>query len=294
MHRALIAFVFVSFTLGLSAQTSVWKVTRGDSMLYLGGTCHVLRASDFPLPAEFDHAYAAATAIYFETDLKRVDSPEMQQIVLTRGVFPEGTTLETSLSAEAWAVVQTYCEKKGMPPARIAPLRPWLFTVMVAQMELQKLGVTAEGVDLRYFRQATADAKTIGELETFERHIDFITAMGAGRESEMIVHTLEDLDRAAAELPALLSAWRSGDLAKIETLLIAELREKFPDLHQQLLVQRNHDWMPVITRLLATPETEFVLAGVGHMAGPDGLIALLQASGCTVEQIKVPAAVGSD
>jgi len=268
------------------AESSVWKVSKGENALYLGGTSHLLRPADFPLPPEFDEAYAAASAVYFETDIKRSMSAEMQQIVQQRGMLPEGRTLESVLSPRAWKRVQTYCAQRGLPLGQFAKLRPWLFLTMIGIMEIQKLGVTQEGVDMHFFQRATADQKTIGELESFEHHIDYITNLAAGHESEMIEQSLDDLAALPKDLDDLLSGWRKGDLAPLDKLMHEEMRAKYPAIYSTLLVERNNNWLPVIERLVATPETEFVLAGIGHMVGPDGLLAQLQKRGYAIEQIK--------
>jgi uncharacterized protein YbaP (TraB family) len=56
----------------LYGETSVWKISRGDNVLYLGGTIHVLRESDYPLPEPFDEAFEQADIVVFET---LVDDP---------------------------------------------------------------------------------------------------------------------------------------------------------------------------------------------------------------------------
>ena len=53
----------------LWAQSPVWKIESEQGSLYLAGTIHVLRDSDYPLPAAFDKAYAEAELLAFETDI---------------------------------------------------------------------------------------------------------------------------------------------------------------------------------------------------------------------------------
>lgn len=272
----------------LCAQTSVWKVTKGNSTLYLGGTCHVLRASDLPLPPEFDAAYRAATVVYFETDLARAQSPEMQQIVMTRGIFTDGTTIDQIVSPATWAELSRYCEKRQIPLPQFRNMKPWLLAVMIAAIELQKLGVSQEGADMIYLGRVRADGKKLGQLETFERQVDYLTGMAGDKPDEFLRNAVSDLDKIETEFTQLLGAWRKGDLAAIDGFMNRELREKYPELHRRLIVERNNAWLPVVEKLLATPETEFVLAGVGHMAGPEGLVAQLRAHGCKVEQVTAP------
>lgn len=278
-------FATVLLAGSLVAQSSVWKVTKGDSTLYLGGTCHVLRPTDLPLPAEFDQAYAAAQILVFETDLARASSPEMQQIVMQRGLFTAGKTLDQVLTPEAWAELGKYCTQRGLPVERMRQMRPWLVVVMMAAMELQKLGVSPQGVDQIYFQRAKADGKTIGELESFERQVDFITGMAADRPSDLIANSLADLEKLPQEINDLLAAWRKGDLAALQRIMNDEMRTKYPELFQKLLVARNDAWLPVIEKMHGTPEIEFILAGVGHMSGPEGLIARLRERGYQVEPV---------
>lgn len=277
----------VSFAGTLAAQSSVWKVTKADRTLYLGGTCHVLRPSDFPLPAEYEVAFSAAEELVFESDIARLKEPATQRLLLQRGIYQDATTLETVLSPVAWSKLTEYCAAAGLPAAQLRQMRPWMATVMIAAIELQKLGVTQEGVDAHFHQRAgTAGKKTSG-LETLEEHLGYVTGLGAGQESEMILSTLADLADLPRMFPELIAAWRSGDMTKLDELMLHDMREQYPAVHAELIVKRNNAWLPRLAEMLKTPATEFVLVGAGHLAGDDGLLAALRRRGCTIEQIVV-------
>lgn len=291
MIRRLLAALIVVLLNGtaLLAQSSVWKVTRGAHTLYLGGTLHLLRPSDFPLPAEFDAAFAASATLVFEADITRLQSPEMQQIVAVHGVFADGRTLEKALTPKAWKAVQDYCAKSGMPIAQVSQYKPWLFTIIVTAIELQKAGISTEGVDLHYFNRARAAGKPTSALETFEQQVDFLVNMGAGHESEMIINSLEELAETPRILGEVLEAWRAGDMARLDKLLLRDARTKYPTIFKDLIVDRNNAWLPKLDALLKSPEVEFVLVGAGHLAGAEGLLTRLRRRGYAIEQIKAPA-----
>jgi uncharacterized protein YbaP (TraB family) len=292
-HRAwlrLPALVIASlgFAAGLFAESSVWKVTKGDSVVYLGGTCHLLRPADFPLPKEFDAAYAAADALYFETDLARLNEPAIQRQLLTRGMFADGEgSLEQALDPEAWKALQDYCAQSGLPLEQLQSFRPWLLVVMISIGELQKAGVTQEGVDAYYFKRASSDRKTCGALEEVEQHLRYVTTMGVGHESDLVKNTLTELAALPAIFETLVGAWRTGDIAKVDELMMREIREKYPALYQQLVVDRNRLWVPRVEEMLRTPQTEFVLVGFLHLAGETGLVAALRQRGYQVELLAV-------
>ena len=276
----------------LVAQSSVWKVTRGANTIYLGGTCHVLRPGDFPLPREFDTAFTASGKLFFETDIARLQSEEMMQVIATKGMFTDGNTLEKVLTPAAWKAAQAWCAKSGLPIEQVSRMRPWLFTLTMAMVELQKLGVSSEGVDMHYFQKAAGAGKKTGELEPFERQLRFLTELGAGHESEMIAQSIEEGDEMSEKFSGLLTAWKNGDLAQLDTLMLQEMRKKYPAIFKELIVDRNKAWLPKLDEMLKTPEVEFVLVGAAHLPGAEGLIAQLRARGCTIEQVRATPEAG--
>ncbi len=286
-----LAVLLVSFLLvaGLAAESSVWKVSRNGRTLYLGGTCHYLRAADLPLPPEFDAAFARASVVCFETDLAQLQSPETQQTLLAQALFTDGMKLSDTLSPEAWQAVQGWAAKAGLPAAQLQSFKPWMVMMTIMGVELQRLGFTPEGVDQQFQRKAVAARKRLAQLETVEEQIGFVTNLGAGQESDLIVATLADLARLPAVLRDTVAAWRVGDLEKLDAMLSAEMRRDYPGVHATLISNRNQAWLPKLETMLAGEPTEFVLVGAAHLAGDDGLIALLRRKGCRIEQLAAPA-----
>ncbi|UCF85390.1 MAG: TraB/GumN family protein [Desulfobacteraceae bacterium] len=84
MKKLILALILnLSVSFSVSAETSLWKVQFQTSTTYIGGTCHVLRQSDYPLPEEFERAYADSDVIVFETEVDKLDSPEILEIITT-------------------------------------------------------------------------------------------------------------------------------------------------------------------------------------------------------------------
>jgi uncharacterized protein YbaP (TraB family) len=54
-------------SVSLYAETSVWKISNENNVLYIGGTVHILRASDYPLPEAFNTAFEKSEIMVFET-----------------------------------------------------------------------------------------------------------------------------------------------------------------------------------------------------------------------------------
>jgi uncharacterized protein len=261
----------------------VYVVSKGDQRLFLGGAFHLLRSTDLPLPSPFDDAFEAADVIYFETDIAQLRNQAMMQaVLLSRGLFLDGSTLESVLSPEAWQAAEKSIEQLGLPSATVQSMRPWLFAITLTAIELQRLGFTEHGVDLRLYERARAASKPTGGLEPFEQHVEYLVSLGVGHESEFVLKALEELASIPQEIERLVAAWRSGDLEEIEQRFLVEMRRNYPSVYRSLIVERNQAWLAVIEDLLSSPGTPLVVVGAAHLPGEDGLIPALVARGYTI------------
>jgi len=73
-------------------------------------------------------------------------------------------------------------------------------------------------------------------------------------------------------------------LEGLEKLFVTDMQE-YPSIYDALLKVRNLNWLGQIKTMLSDADTEYVLVGVAHMVGPDGLIHLLEDAGYRVEQL---------
>lgn len=267
------------------AQSSVWKVEGAGTTLYLGGTFHLLRPGDFPLPAEFDQAYQAADLLVFETDIAMLQDPAAQLALVTQGVYTDGTTLADHLTTETFDRLEDYCRTNQVPIALVSRMKPPIATMTLMMLKMAEFGVSTEGVDTHLFRRASQDHKPTGELETVQQQIEMLLAMGGDQEDDFIRHWLADLAQLQESYEAMNQAWRSGDGDRLGDLLITDLRAEWPGLYQALLVERNQAWLPQILAYQQTPEVEFVLVGAAHLVGPDGVIEALRQAGFEVTQL---------
>ncbi|SEM22298.1 hypothetical protein SAMN04489760_10720 [Syntrophus gentianae] len=276
-----LVFLFCSSS---PAETSVWKIERGNSILFLGGTCHILRPSDFPLPPEFDKAYRAADLLVFETDIGEYNKPETLQKLMLKTIYTNGSTLEQHLSPRTYQSLQEYCAANGISIETLNIFKPGMLAFMLETIELLKLKVTQEGVDLYFYNQAKRDGKLTEGLETVEEQMDFIAELGQGDEDGFVTHTLNELRSIKQSYENLVDAWKKGDTGKLEDVMVADLKKE-PKFYKRLLTDRNSNWLPLIDAYAQTPQKEFILVGVGHLVGPDGILEALRQKGYKVEKL---------
>ena len=267
------------------ADASVWSVTAGKNTVYLGGTVHLLRASDFPLPEEYEQAYQASSEIYFETDIGAMTDLSVQTQILEQLTYNDERTLKTVLNQEAYTALSDYAASKNMPVMVLEKFKPGLLITTLQIVEIQSMGFTPQGVDTYFNSRAIDDTKSLGQLETVQEQIEFIAAMGKGNESEFVLLSLRDLDQTRELMDEMLQAWRVGNNAELEDLFVEDMRSETPALYDALLLQRNLKWIPLIDQMLLDGDTEFVLVGAAHLVGEDGLLELLANKGYEVRQL---------
>ena len=79
------------------ADAMVWKVSNEHGELYLGGTIHMLRPTDYPLKAEYDIAFRNSDTLVFETDIAATLDMGFQQQMMMQMSLPPGKTLSNLL-----------------------------------------------------------------------------------------------------------------------------------------------------------------------------------------------------
>ena len=275
-------FLVLSASTWASAESSVWKAQKDNSVIYLGGTSHLLRETDYPLPPEFEKAYKASDIVVFETDIGKLREASTQQKLLAKAVYDDGSTIDKHLSDRAYGELKEYCEANSFPLKALSQLKPSMLMITLTVMELTKLGVTQKGVDQFFYELANKDKKAIEGLETVDEQINYLVSMADGNEDDFVTYSIRDMKTMESQFEILADAWRRGDADKLDELMNAEIKLRQPELYKRLITDRNRNWMPLIEAYQKTPTTEFILVGAGHLAGRDGIIEALRKKGYKV------------
>jgi len=286
--NACVLLVIVSLlTCDVLAESSVWKVSKGENYFYLGGTVHLLSAQDHPLPEEFTAAYQDASVLFFETDLVATQSPEFQAKLLATLTYSDDRTLASELTANTYQRLESYMALRQISLHNFDKFKPWGLSLMISLMEYQRLGkVASYGVDATFNALALADNKSVMSLETPDEQLGFISSMATMDPNMGLDYTLRDLERLPEFSSAMKKHWRTGDLAAISAnVFVVEMKTKFAVLYNTLLTTRNNAWMRRLPALLDDSATEFVLVGAMHLVGEEGLLQQLKKAGFEVVQL---------
>ena len=264
--------------------SSVWEISKNGSTLYLGGSVHILREKDFPLPKEFDMAFERSSIVVLEIDIDKMANPEILQYFLAQMILPQGETLETILNPEAYSLLKEKCEVFGIPVENVSSFKPSMVINILTVLEIQNSGFLQQGVDMYYLEKAKEAEKSLDFLESVETQIDIIVSMGEGYESDYVMYSLQDLENTTEAVVSIVSDWKNGVTAITESSIM-EMKKNWPVIYKDLLRDRNNAWMLRLEEYLTTAPVEFVIVGLAHLHGPDGLLKQFEQSGCTVKQL---------
>lgn len=267
------------------SETSVWKVSKGDNSIYLGGTVHLLKPTDFPLPAPFEAAYNASQRLYFEVDIGTMNQPEVQARVIAQAMAPQDRQLQHVLSPQTFQKLASAAQQRGMDINMLAPFKVGMAIVTLQTVEFLRMGMSTQGVDMHFYQKARQDNKPIGFFETIDEQMQYLLDMGSGWEDDFVNLSLRDLDKTASLMDRMVNAWRQGKPGELQELFVTDMKNDYPRAYDNLMVKRNNNWMPQILQLFEQPGVELVLVGAAHMVGRDGLLAKLKQQGYTVSQM---------
>lgn len=266
----------------------LWRIEGEANRIYLLGSVHLLRESDYPIPDAIYDAYADADTLVMELDIDDLDPAAVRALVNELGMIQGGGSLEEILGPEAFAKAAAYAEAASIPLQALADTEPWFAAITVEQMTLQRIGFDpAHGIEAHLAGRAADDRKEIVGLETLREQLELLDGLPAGAQRALLLQTLEDSLDIGDIMNDMIRAWRRGDTAFLEHAILEDMRG-YPDLYSALVVRRNRAWAVAIEEMLSDADDYLVVVGALHLIGSDGVPALLNERGKTVVQLSTP------
>ncbi|KEF41972.1 MAG: hypothetical protein ER33_08220 [Cyanobium sp. CACIAM 14] len=263
---------------------TLWRVRDGAGTVYIAGSLHQLRRDRDTLPGSYGQAYGDAERLAMELDMDAISPTALAGELLGRAIDPQGRSLRASLPAAPWRALQSRLAGLGLPEEAIDRFEPWAVALLVASADVLRRGYApASGVEGQLQTRAAADHKPIEGLETPAQQFELFDGLPRRDQLELLELTLAELDSVGPRLDALESAWRAGDLPRLDALLLSDYRRR-PDLFQRLVARRNAAWVEPVRRFLRRPDDTLVVVGLMHLLGDQGLIALLRRQGLVTER----------
>jgi uncharacterized protein YbaP (TraB family) len=261
----------------------IWSVERDGHTNWLVGSLHVLPADAYPLPQAMEQAFGRARTLMEEIDVNDATSLDLLSVVMAKGMFSGGESLQSVLPPATYDKLAQRVAAAGLPIEAVAMMRPWMAENTLSMLEIQKSGFDPDlGVDVYYRRKATEKGVTFAQLETAAEQIDYLANVPMDVQVAQLKKTLDEGDAEIKEVQQIAAAWRAGDGAAIERLLLQDMKDSRAS-YESLVVNRNRRWVPRLESCFSAGNC-FVVVGAAHMVGGDGLIAMLRQKGYRITQ----------
>jgi uncharacterized protein len=263
---------------------ALWELHGKHNTVYILGSIHVLRPSDYPLAPAVLNAYGNANSILMEVNLAEIDLQRMQTELLASARLPEGKTLQGIMGDARYQRAQVLAREVGIDLGIFDAFAPWFAAEAISQLQLQQLGFQPQsGVEMFFLERARTDGKSVAGLETVHDQIALFNALSMDEQADYLVSSLEEAHDLPKEVGAMVHAWANGDTQWFADELKSEIGRD-PVLYDSVLVARNRKWVPKIEALLNDDKNYLVIVGTAHLVGQGSVIALLKKDGIAAAQ----------
>ncbi len=264
-----------------AANPALWEVTGAHGEHgWLFGTIHTL-------PKEADWRSATVSRALDQADMLVLeiaaidDQAAMQSVFQSLAHTPNMPPLAERVDPALRPALEKLLKDNHVDPAQFADVETWAAALMLAGLD-NKESDPGNGID-RALVQAMPGLPR-AELEGTQNQLSIFDRLAEADQRVMLNATLRD-DKGEATLDQLAAAWRKGDLDTIaretRTGMMAD-----PEIRKALYSDRNAAWDSQIETMLRAGKRPFIAVGTAHLAGPDGLPAILAAHGWKVTRLQ--------
>ena len=270
----------------------LWAISGKDlkDTSYLYGTIHLIDKEDFFLTEATKKAFNESEHVVFEINIEKMNDLMSQFGLLMKAFMNEGQTLKDFLSEEEYKEVKDHFAEKGITDflwnmmERIKPM----FLTMFASTDLTGENPMTSGEMVSYEMELLAKAqeqeKPIDGLETAEYQMSMFDSIPYEAQAKMLIESIRVDSVASNELDQMVDLYKNQDINGMISMF-DEDTEGIGKYEDYLLINRNKNWIPVMSGMMTTQPTFFGV-GAGHLAGEFGVVNLLKEAGYTLTPLK--------
>ena len=269
------------------AKSLLWEITGNGltSTSYLFGTIHMINSEDYFLPSGTLSAMDATDKMVFEIDMADMEDPLKLMPLLQKAFMKGDTTLKDLLTVEDYDLVEDHFKKMGLPIFFLERIKPMFLTVFASgdfdPTDLQSGKI--KSYEMEFAKIAKDGQKETDGLETVEFQISVFDDIPYKAQADMLVEGIKSSSTEDDTFQDMVQLYKEQDIDGLYDMMSED--ETLMKYEDALLVKRNKNWIPIMSKMMASKATFFAV-GAGHLSGPSGVIALLKAEGYTVMPFK--------
>jgi uncharacterized protein len=281
------------------AKGNFWRATKGDEVVHLIGTYHANDPRHAATLATISPLISAASTVLVEA------GPDEERALMDRigrdpGVMMimTGPTLPEILTPEDWTALSAAMSERGIPGFMAAKFRPWYVSMMLSIPACGMSNLAERGLDGLVMDAAKSANVPVKALEPYDTVFGIFGDMTMEDQIAMIRSTLATEAQSEDFSVTLADTYFAGESRLIwefmryqalqqGDLTPEDVAAEFDRMEEAMMRKRNRTWIPVIDAAAAQGPV-FAAFGALHLAGPDGVLNLLQEAGFSIEPVALP------
>ena len=276
----------------------LYKVTKegSDNVIYLFGSIHVADERAYPIPEVVQKAFDESDYLAVEVDIVNMSQAETLEAIEPMMV-ENGKMLKDYLSKDGYTKIVDFLRENGAYSPMMEAFKPAYIESLVTSIAYIKGGLNANaGIDVHFL--GIAGNKEILEYENAKFQYELLASLPDAYYEKAILAMIEHIDESAEETKHLYEAWYAGDEEKIieygnadevasdeNDPVYIEFKEELDEFNNKLLEQRNVGMVNKTIQFFEEGKKTFVVVGVLHVVGEEGLAHQLELAGYKVEKI---------
>lgn len=272
-----------------------WKIEKpGLKPSWLLGTMHVSDSRVVTMPKGAPEAVAAADTIVVESDEILDDKKAAAALFANPSLtmLTDGSTISQHLSPEENARLEAGLKARGIALAAVSRMQPWLISSSfeMTGCEVRRKAAGAKFLDQKLAGDAAAEGKQVKGLETLAEQAKAMSDLPIALHLKSLMQTLSLGDKINDVNETMTDLYLAGNIgAMIPMLKVIEPDQNISDddtaaFEQRIILDRNKVMAERSAPILEKGNA-FIAVGALHLAGDQGLVALLRKQGFTVTAV---------
>jgi hypothetical protein len=267
-----------------STRSLLWKITGKNNTKpsYLFGTIHLVCPGDYIWTDAMKRSLDASEEVCLEIDMDNTNALAESFGLLVDPV----KKLSDYFTSVDYIKLQQYAKDSlELEPQILVHLKP-VAVLMLLTKEAGTLCDVPVSYEENIMKTAKAKKKPIVGLETVAQQMKALESVPADTIVKYVLETISNnnSEDGGDEYMKLVNAYKNQDILKLQEMIASS--EGLAAATDVLLNERNRNWIDNMKDIMNRGKSVFFAVGAGHLAGNDGVIALLRQAGYTVTPIR--------
>ena len=264
------------------AKGLLWRISKGGRVSHLFGTMHVSDPEVTALPAPVAEAFDQSEQFVMEA------LPEPEQLLQMYGMmfFAGGDQLSNHVAAPIFERATAILSAYQLPPEAVARMKPWA-AFLTMSYPAEQAGNVDQALDLVLLARAKQNGAEVAGLESLTEQANLFDQFTLPEQVRLLTDTVCHYELGQREFAGLKAFYLKQDLGALyrySQRYTAQGESIYKRLMQALLVDRNSR-MAERMRPMLEQGGAFIAIGALHLAGEQGVLALLEKQGYQLQAV---------